>query len=282
MSIFPILAILFISTVNCVVSVKYPYIGECYYNDGNYADSNLTLVCVKENRETTLFKPYDKTICVNQAVCSADCKDGFYKFMVGRVSFKNCALPKIPSKLFKIYDNIRILNMSSLGTESLHPDNFFEASFLVTLLASHNKIVEIPANLFADAQKLTDVDLSFNRISEFHAHAFVNGNRLKFLNLSHNNISELTVETFQKLTELKQLRLDHNQITELPSFLFHKNEKLIEVDFSFNKIKKIDDFAFAGDFKLEKLNLSNNQLTKFQKRFSDNHSNLKVNGFKFI
>lgn len=272
-----ILTVLLLSTIsNVAASIKHQYIGECYYDDGNYAESNLTLICVKENRETTLFKPYDKSICLNQPSCSTnDCKDGFYKFMVGRITFKNCALPKIPSKIFKIYDNVRILNMSSLGTESLELDNFIEARYLTNLNASFNKIIEIGSDLFADAEKLTNVDFSFNQITKFHFHAFASGNHLKYLNLSHNNISGLSVENFQKLVELRQLRLDHNQLSELPSFLFHKNEKLTDVDFSCNRIKKIDDFAFAGDFKLERLNISHNQLTTFQKRFSDNHSNLK-------
>lgn len=277
MNIRIILTVLLLSTINHVTaSIKYQYIGECYYDDGNYAESNLTLICVKENRETTLFKPYDKSICLNQPSCSGnDCKDGFYKFMVGRITFKNCALPKIPSKIFKIYDNVRILNMSALGTESLELENFMEARHLTNLNASFNKIIEIGSDLFADAEKLTNVDFSFNQIIKFHSHAFSAGNHLKFLNLSHNNISGLSVETFQKLVELRLLRLDHNQLSELPSFLFHKNEKLTDVDFSCNRIEKIDDFAFAGDFKLERLNISHNQLTTFQKRFSDNHSNLK-------
>lgn len=277
-----VLTVLLLSIVNHVVfSANFQYIGECYYDDDNYAESNLTLICVKENRETTLFKPYDKTICSNQPVTtckdrlSIDCQDGFYKFMVGRISFKNCALPKLPDKIFKIYDNVRTLNMSTLETESLQPENFIGSNYLTNLNASHNKIIEIPANLFVNSKKLIVIDFSFNQITQFHPHAFNNGNSLKYLNLSHNNISQLSVETFQKLIELKQLRIDYNQIAELPSFLFHKNEQLIEVDFSHNKIRKIDDFAFAGDFKLEKLNISHNQLKTFQKRFSDNHSNLK-------
>ncbi|XP_055301669.1 uncharacterized protein LOC129568127 [Sitodiplosis mosellana] len=278
MDIHIIFTVLLMSTVNQVVfTLQNQYIGECYYDDGNYAESNLTLVCVKEYRETALFKPsWVKPICLNQGKCrTTECKDGFYKFMIGRVSFKNCVLPKIPDKLFKIYDNIRILNMANISTVSLHPDDFAEAHYLTNLNASFNKISEISSNLFANAQKLIDVDFSFNRIVRFHAHAFANGNHLTHLNLSHNNIVELNVEMFQKLTQLKHLRLDHNKIVELPSFLFHKNEKLTEVDFSYNKIKKIDNFAFAGDFKLEYLNLSHNELTTFQKRFSDNHSKLK-------
>lgn len=272
-----IFIVLLTSTVNhMVLTLPKQYIGDCYYDDGNYAESNLTLICVKEFRETTLFKPWAKSKCLNQAMCrTTECKDGFFKFMIGQINFKNCALPKIPYKLFKVYDNVRFLNVSSINIESLHPDDFAEANTLTKLNASFNKIMEIPSNTFDGAQKLINLDLSNNRIVRFHCHTFAHGNRLTYLNLSHNNISELSVEMFQKLTQLKQLRLNYNQITELPSFLFHKNEKLIEVDFSFNKIKKIDDFAFAGDFKLESLNLSNNELTSFQKRFSDNHSQLK-------
>lgn len=269
-----IIASFFTLTISDIVSsVKYKNIGDCYYYDDIYGKSNLTLICVREIRETTLFKPYDTTVCLNQNQCN-DCADGFFKFMIGRITFENCDLQQIPTDMFKVYDNVRIFNISDLGIDTLQPDHFIDAIHLTTLNASFNKIDEIVADLFAHSLDILHVDFSFNVIKNLHPHAFGVGNHLKTLNLSHNNLSELSVETFQKLTELTHLQLSHNQIAELPSFLFHKNDKLIEVDLSQNKIEKIDNFAFAGDFKLKKLNMSHNQLTAFHRRFSDNHSNL--------
>lgn len=272
-----IFVIFFVSSIDHFVNaIRYPYIGDCYYDKGSfYAESNLTLVCEKDIRETTLFKQYDKSVCHNRNECfDSDCREGFYKFMVGRITFKNCELAQIPNNIFKVYENVRIFNMSGLGTQTFLREHFSDAKLLKKLNASHNEIIEIPSNLFVNCAEISEVDLSWNKIAHFDAHAFAVGNHLKYLYIAHNNISTLSVETFQKLTELKQLSISHNQITELPSFLFHKNEQLTEVDLSSNKIRKIDDFAFAGDFKLKSVNLSSNQLTTFQKRFSDNHANL--------
>ncbi|XP_031622720.1 chaoptin-like [Contarinia nasturtii] len=276
MKIRLVFVVFFISFIDhFICAIKYQNIGDCYYDNGSYAESNLTLICEENIRETTLFKQYDKSVCQNQIECfNSDCSEGFYKFMIGTIRFEDCELSQIPSNIFKVYENVRVFNMANLGTQTFTSDFFSDAKRLSNLNASYNQISEIPSNSFVNCEKLTDVDVSFNKITHFDAHAFAVGNHLQSLNLSHNNITELSVETFQKLTELKQLNLAYNQIAELPSFLFHKNEKLTDVNMSHNKIHKIDDFAFAGDFKLKKLNLSHNKLTTFQKRFSDNHSNL--------
>lgn len=254
-------------------AAKYQEIGDCEYFDGLIGRSGLNFICTEKSREHNLFKRFYRGICRKYYYCN-DCTNGFFKFMIGTIVFENCDLTQIPSDLFVLYEKVHTFNMSNLGVESLQASKFNEAISLTNLLASHNKITEIPANLFNQSNNLTEADFSFNKINKIDPDAFSAENHLTNFNLSFNNISELSVQTFQKLAELKQLVLSNNQITEIPSLLFYKTDKLIEIDLSCNKIRKIDDFAFSGDLNLKKLNLSRNQLTIFHQKIVDSLLNL--------
>lgn len=258
---------------NRVSSVKNQYIGDCHYYDDIVGRCNLTLVCVETPRNTTLLNGNVKSICRNQHEYHRY-DDGFSKYWIGTIHFENCEGLQIPRNLLQVYDRVHTLNMSYIGTESLKSGNFNGAKRLIKLIASHNNLVEIPANLFNQSDNLTDIDFSFNKITQFDSDALPLINHVTTLNLSFNNISEFNVNTFQKLIELKRLLLSNNQIADVPSFLFHKTERLNEVDFSFNKIKNVDKFAFSGDLNLKKLNFSHNQLTILHPKIGETLTNL--------
>lgn len=265
---------LIISIINSAVfAVKYQQIGDCDYFDGIVGRSTLSFICTEKPTEHNLFKRFYRGICRNYFNCN-DCKNGFFKFMIGTIVFDNCTLKEIPTDLFVLYEKVQSFNMTNLGVESLQANQFNEATSLTKLLASHNQIAEIPANLFNQSNSLTEIDFSFNKITKIDPDAFATKNRLINFNLSFNNISELSVNTFQKLVELRYLQLSHNQIQEIPSLLFYKTDKLLEIDLSCNQIRKIDDFAFSGDLILKKLNLSHNQLTMLHRKIVESLLNL--------
>lgn len=267
----------FFATIS-VQCVKFANVGYCYYYEGNLFNSNLTLGCVENLRDSNLLTPYEKSKCRNSFLCEGEylsCKDGFYKFKVGSLRFENCEFDEFPAQTFQAYRNTHTINMSDLGLQRLSVDSFIEATNLQKFIASHNQIEIVTKHLFHRSVRLADVDLSSNKIYHFDVDVFPAQNALATLNLSSNNITSLSVDIFQKLNQLAQLRLSHNQIEEIPSFVFHKTEKLVEIDFSFNAIRRIDDFAFAGDFNLTTLNLAHNYITGLNREIFDNHINLK-------
>lgn len=274
MKVHLVQSMVFLLTIDHIVlCLKYQNIGDCHYYDDIVGKCSLTFICVNNPRNTTLFNSNVKSVCLNQHLYHRY-KDGFSKYWIGTINFQDCEQMRIPKSLFEVYDRVHTFNISDIGLESMKSVDFIGAKRLIKLIASHNNIVEIPANLLNQSVKLTTVDFSFNQINRFDSDALPSGNQLEILDLSFNNIVELNVNTFQKLTELKQLTLSNNQIIEIPSFLFHKSDELVDLNLSFNKIQKMDDFAFSGDLNLKKLNLSHNQLTSLPRKTAENLSNL--------
>lgn len=256
---------------------KHQHIGDCDYTNGYVGESDLTFICTERVNDNNFFEPYKKSSCRNQMLCE-DCADGFHKFMIGTINFMDCELPKIPSNIHKVYYDVHTLNVSDIGLESLRTlasEIFFNSNHLIKLIASHNKIVEVPSHLFNGSSRISNLDLSFNKIRPLTFETFSVENHLLHLNLSFNNISDLNVKTFQRLQKLTLLTLAHNQIEEIPSFLFHKTDRIEDVDFSFNLIQQIDDYAFCGDLDLQKLNLSHNKIKNLHKKLFESLKKLE-------
>lgn len=249
------------------------YIGDCHYYDEIVGKCNLTLICVAKPQSTTLLNPNVKSICRNQHLYRRY-TDGFSKYWIGTINFQDCQQLEIPANFFTIYDRIHTFDMSRMGVDSLNSGNFTNARRLTKLIASHNQIVEIPANLLNQSTKLTHLDFSFNQIHKIDSQILPADNHVEFFDVSFNNLTEFDVNTFQQFNKLTQLIASHNQIAEIPSFLFHKTEKLAIIDFSFNRIECIDNFAFSGDLNLKQLNLSHNQLNALHRKIVDNFMNL--------
>lgn len=244
------------------------YISFCDYYGGKYVgESELVFICTELKYKTNFFEQYSKVVCRNQYLCHDDCEDGFYRFMVGTIRFKNCELHEIPMDLFTVYDDVHEFDMSCLGIRTLQSNSFNEAKYLSRLNASRNQITDIPANLFNQSEKIINLDLSFNQITHFDTETFPDENKLEILNLSGNNISKLSVHTFRKLINLKHLRLSKNRIAEIPSFLFNKTGNLIEIDLSYNQIQTINNFVFSNDLNLKRIKLSHNQLSSLHHEF---------------
>lgn len=249
------------------------YIGDCHYYDDLVGKCNLTLICLPESKSTTLFNPNVKSICRNQHLYHRY-TDGFAKYWIGTVNFQDCQQVEIPANFFTVYDRIHTFDMSGVGVDALKSGNFTYARRLTKLIASNNRIEEIPSNLLNQSSKLTSLDFSFNQIRKIDSQILTANNSVEFFDVSFNNLTEFNVNTFQQFINLKQLNVAHNQIQEIPSFLFHKTDKLAIIDFSFNRIKSIDNFAFSGDLSLQQLNLSHNQLNTLHRKIVDNFINL--------
>lgn len=255
-----------ILSVDCIQNY-YQNITDCVYypsKSGSIGRNNtLKFICTDVNNAidsniSTLFKTFT---CRDQFLCGEKCKNSSPKFLVDTITFENCAMLRLPSDLFDTYNHTKALNAKNLGLFELEPVNFINATQLINLFVSHNKITTIPANLLNHSKQIEMLDFSHNQINCFDGEIFGDENQLKVLNLSFNNVTDLSTISFQRLDKLERLQLSHNQIHVIPSFQFQNMEQLIEIDVSFNQIEKIEDFAFVDDFqRLKILNLSHNQL----------------------
>lgn len=82
------------------------------------------------------------------------------------IEFMNgCEMVRLEFNIFKSYDSIEKLTLSSIGLESLRLQDFTYAENFEKLNVSHNKLTEIPAMVFVNAPKITEVNFSSNQIS---------------------------------------------------------------------------------------------------------------------
>ncbi|XP_055307992.1 chaoptin-like [Sitodiplosis mosellana] len=246
--IFVILAVL-----HGVSSEKYQYIGNCRCDKsaspGKWA---LKFICIENYAEKNYFSS-GWSVCGDQ--------NGFYKWYIGSINFKNCKFKQIPNNTFEVYYDVYDLNLSNLGIETLRPENFAGATNLKNLNASDNKLTEVSANLFHDAVNLVKLEISYNQIAFIAPEAFSTADHLTLLTLNENKISELSVELFQKFRALKNLYLSSNRISVVPADLFSKCTNLKYLDCSKNQINFFDSNAFSDGNHLETLLLSFNNIS---------------------
>lgn len=193
---------------------------------------------------------------------SVNGEDYFYKNFMHQIQLQNCHWKQLPV-IFKWYKAVRLLNVSSLGLESLRSENFDNGKNLVTLIASHNQLTEIPSALFDDARGIIVVDMSFNKINRIDPMAFNTDNNITLLNLSSNLISEIHNQTFTKLSRLQTLDLSFNLMESIPDGLFDELIRLRHLSLGRNLLKQVKCSVFANLMNLKTLDLTRNELQVF-------------------
>lgn len=247
---------------------KFTEIGECrlivrkHKNIWNYIDG-ITFVCRNESRLDKIASN-DWVPCQNQ-------EGGFQRLddrdKINEIHFHNCEFNKIPNRIFEYFNNYTILDISNLGLEIVKPS--YITSNLHVLLASHNKINEIPEHLKNGEHfnvALEKIDFSHNKIKKIDADSFKKGSQLRTFNISHNEITELDSNVFKNLSELRYLQLSSNQIQKIPLQLFTNNNKLIEIDLSENRIHLFEPDVLANNMgDLVTLDISSNEISELNK-----------------
>ncbi|XP_031632659.1 lumican-like, partial [Contarinia nasturtii] len=221
------------------------YIGSCH----RHKWINLTLVCVDGLTENNIYLSNDNDMC-------SDTQTGTWR-LVDTINFENCETPKLPDKLFDIYE-IDTLNMTCLGYKSFDLDAFETVKNIRLINASQNSVEEIQAGLFKDSKNIARIDLSFNKIKKVDPNAFSEESRLEVLNLAHNNIEQLSGNFIKKLPKLEIFQLSENQLTDIPTEL--KHTRLVHFNASHNKITEIPANIFNYTHNLINLDLSYNEI----------------------
>lgn len=246
-----LLFILILISSNFVHSEKYENTTNCVYRTISNVES-FEFIC-EPNKSRREF--FDNS---NSIYCQAY-DHYYYKERRHEINFKDCYIKSLPT-IFKWYKAVRKLNVSDVGLEGLRSRNFDYAENLMTLIASHNEITEIPSSLFADSKKIANLDFSFNKINHIDPLAFETENSLTSINLSNNLIREMDNRTFLMLNQLENIDLSQNLIECISSGLFLETVKLRELKLHVNQLKVIQCEDFAKLIKLEYLTFSKNRL----------------------
>ncbi len=113
-------------------------------------------------------------------------------------------------------DSINLSHCCITSLEGLK--NLSNREHIKKLTLSHNKITEIPDNIFEGFSQLEwDLNLENNQIIHINSKSFTHLSRLKFLNLDNNPLQKVELEAFRDLKKLQciDLRL-HNEMWDMP------------------------------------------------------------------
>lgn len=190
-------------------------------------------------------------------------RDDFYEgllfALVMPMSFRNCEMSKLPINVFENNPSLNMLNISNIGLEMLEKSNFVGARNLQKLFARHNKLKDLPANVFAETH-LDYLNLADNQFTSVAAIGLAGASNLKTLVLSTNNVTHLTAKSFENLTSLENLNLSFNNLGHLDTNLFDRLPNLMALAVTHANISNLEFMTFAKLTKLSALDLSGNPL----------------------
>lgn len=185
---------------------------------------------------------------------------------------------------------LRSLNASYNMLMSLFPGTFARMPHLEELDLRHNRLVFIPAGLFAPSmRKLRRLYLSYNRLVAFGGGALNSLSGLHTLRLDHNQLAQVEASYFTRSmpdtspgwatdtdgnvadpttgnqtkvwVHLHSLDLSHNNISDIAPSIFHTTLALVHhVDLSFNRITCLPRYGVETLTDLESINVSHNHL----------------------
>ncbi|KAM3910051.1 chondroadherin [Leptodactylus fuscus] len=160
----------------------------------------------------------------------------------------NAGLTKLP----KISEQTRLLNLQKNLFPVLAPNSFKEMKGLVSLHMQHCQIREVSNGAFRGLKKLV------------------------YLYLSNNDISVIGTGAFDELSELTYLYMDHNKILEIPKGLLSPLINLFIFQMNNNKVREVKAGTFAGAKDLRWLYLSENEITTMHPGSLDEVENLAI------
>ncbi|KAM4033235.1 chondroadherin isoform 1-T2 [Anomaloglossus baeobatrachus] len=156
------------------------------------------------------------------------------------------------TKLPKVSEQTRLLNLQKNLFPVLAPNSFKEMKGLVSLHMQYCQIREVSTGAFRGLKKLV------------------------YLYLSHNDISVIGAGAFDELSELTYLYMDHNKILEIPKGLLSPLLNLFIFQMNNNKVRELKAGTFTGAKDLRWLYLSENDITALQPGSLDEVENLAI------
>uniref|UniRef100_A0AAR5P8Z0 Uncharacterized protein n=1 Tax=Dendroctonus ponderosae TaxID=77166 RepID=A0AAR5P8Z0_DENPD len=185
-------------------------------------------------------------------------------------------LTSISRSDFIYLENLQVLDLSFNRITHLS-DAFANVVDLFDIDLSHNKISNIPKDLFQSHMHLENLNLSYNEMVRFEMEMpkyskFI----LNELDLSFNKLENVSINkdvkrliiSYNKLTEFSlslgenfvSLNLSHNRLVKIDDHSMLNAVNVADIDLSYNKVQRLPTGSFRNQQKLSSLNISNNLL----------------------
>ncbi|XP_063703897.1 leucine-rich repeat-containing protein 15-like [Culicoides brevitarsis] len=155
---------------------------------------------------------------------------------INKVHFNASRYPELPSLIFHTFKNLTYLNVTSMGIDHIDPKNMGDASSLLDLHLSKNRIKELLDESFADAPNLESLYLSKNEIKTISKNSFKGLGELRILALDSNKIEVLDKDTFLYNAKLHRIDLGNNLLKEVDTLLFFPCKVLKELIINKNRL----------------------------------------------
>lgn len=155
---------------------------------------------------------------------------------------------------------IKTVDISNLGGETMASDPSFYPSKMEKLLANNNKLTTIPDELFSHTE-LNYLDLSYNQIAQIETIGKCGAKNVQTLLLSHNRIRTISRTTFNDLKNVTVLDLSFNNLRLVPES-FDQLINLKNLSLAHTELYHFSFGLLAGCHQLESLDISLNYIRK--------------------
>jgi len=170
---------------------------------------------------------------------------------IAKLSAKNNFIKRLPADLFYSYNSIEQMNIGIFpnlqfldlsnnilntlfliaevpGGSAVQPLAFVVyCPILLEINLAHNRITEVPSEVFNGLRKLIELNLSNNLIGSIEDGALSDLGNLEELYLESNKLHVLPTNLFKHLNKLRNLLLMHNNLGNKDHYVFPRKAKVI-------------------------------------------------------
>ncbi|KAH8337108.1 hypothetical protein KR074_011104 [Drosophila pseudoananassae] len=120
---------------------------------------------------------------------------------------------------FDSLQKLKTLVLRNVSAESLE-QCVFKGLYGLEVLTMHGRIIRIQFDVFAEMEKLKELDISHCMIQELSMDSLMGARRLQMLNLSYNQLTSVPPGLLDDQKELEVVQLQGNLLKSLPTSFF--------------------------------------------------------------
>ncbi|CAG9854142.1 unnamed protein product [Phyllotreta striolata] len=175
------------------------------------------------------------------------------------IYFEFNKIDRVSSKAFKGLRQVYEINLRNNEIKDLIP-GFIEDLEVSYFSLSHNKIEEIPNNVFKGTLVVANLILSHNKIKNIHYDSFTGLEATEYLEIDHNELCYIPIGAFRNLKELKYLNLASNKLSKFSLGTFSGLTALYSLILANNSLETFEGDELLPMHDLNRLDLKGNRL----------------------